>query len=120
MTNMVHPLLTLLALLSRQELAQQVRYLKAENEILRSKSPSRITLDNREHQTLGKHGEKLGGKIKKVMSIVSYWTLQKWVRSMAKGDASALETNSQERCHSLLPLLAQSTVPAHLTWKKLS
>lgn len=37
MVNIVRPLLTLLASLTRQELAQQVRYLKAENEILRSK-----------------------------------------------------------------------------------
>jgi putative transposase len=62
MINIVHPLLTLLASLSRQELAQQVRYLKAENEILHSKLPSRITLDNRERRTLVKHGVKLGGK----------------------------------------------------------
>lgn len=82
MFNIVHPLLTLLASLSRQELAQHVRYLKAENEILRSKLPSRITLDNRERRTLVKHGKMLGGKIKEVMSIISYSTFRKWVRSM--------------------------------------
>ena len=34
MVNIVHPILTLLASLTRQELAQQIRFLKAENEIL--------------------------------------------------------------------------------------
>ena len=82
MANIVHPLLTLLASLTRQELAQQVRYLKAENEILRSKLPSRITLDNRERNTLVKHGKKLGGKIKDVMTIVSYSTFRQWIRKM--------------------------------------
>ncbi|TWU54889.1 Integrase core domain protein [Rubripirellula tenax] len=82
MVNIVHPLLTLLASLTRQELAQQIRYLKAENEILRSKLPSRVTLDNRERNTLLKHGRKLGGKIKDVMTIVSYSTFRRWVRKM--------------------------------------
>ena len=82
MANIVHPLLTLLASLTRQELAQQIRYLKAENEILRSKLPKRITLDNRERNTLVKHGKKLGGKIKDVMTIVSYSTFRRWVRRM--------------------------------------
>ncbi|MGB7326659.1 MAG: integrase core domain-containing protein [Rubripirellula sp.] len=82
MANIVHPLLTLLASLTRQELAQQIRYLKAENEILRSKLPSRITLDNHERNTLVKHGKKLGGKIKDLITIVSYSTFRRWVRKM--------------------------------------
>jgi putative transposase len=77
--------LTLLASLSRQELAQQVRYLKAENQTFHSKLPTRITLDNRERRSLVKHGMKLGGKIKEVMSIVSYSTSRRWVRLMEDG-----------------------------------
>jgi len=82
MINIVHPLLTLLASLTRQELAQQIRFLKAENEILRSKLSERVPLDDRERRTLVKHGKKLGGKIKDVMSIVSNSTFRKWDRSM--------------------------------------
>jgi putative transposase len=44
--------------------------------------PARVPLDDRERRTLVKHGKKLGGKIKEVMSIVSYSTFRKWVRSM--------------------------------------
>jgi hypothetical protein len=38
--------------------------------------PNRITLDNRERNALVKHGKKLGGKIKDVMTIVSYSTFR--------------------------------------------
>ncbi|MCM2374673.1 integrase core domain-containing protein [Aporhodopirellula aestuarii] len=96
MANIVHPLLTLLASLTRQELAQQIRYLKAENEILRSKLPGRVTLDNRERNTLVKHGKKLGGKIKDVMTIVSYSTFRRWVRKM-EDDTRAPAKKSAKR-----------------------
>lgn len=82
MAALVHPLLTLLASLTRQELAQQVAYLKAENRILRSKLPDRITLNNQERRTLVKQGKKLGARIKELISIVSYSTFRKWVRSV--------------------------------------
>ena len=81
MASIIHPLLTLLASLTRQELAQQVAYLKAENQILRSKLPDRIPLSNQERRSLIKHGKKLGAKIKKLISIVSYSTFRKWVRN---------------------------------------
>jgi putative transposase len=71
MAAIVHPLLTLLASLTRQELAQQVTYLKAENAILRSKLPDRITLNNQERRRLVRHGKKLGPRIKDLISIVS-------------------------------------------------
>ena len=59
MAAIIHPLLSLLASLSRQELAQQVTYLKTENKILRSKLPDRIQLNNQERRRLVKHGLKL-------------------------------------------------------------
>jgi putative transposase len=82
MAAIIHPLLTLLASLTRQELAQQVTYLKAENQILRSKLPKRIELSNQERRRLVKHGKKLGARIKELISIVSYSTFRKWVRSV--------------------------------------
>jgi putative transposase len=82
MAAIIQPLLALLASLTRQELAQQVAYLKAENRILRSKLPDRITLNNQERRTLVRHGKKLGARIKELISIVSYSTFRKWVRSL--------------------------------------
>jgi len=85
MAAIVHPLLTLLASLTRQELAQQVTYLKAENAILRSKLPDRITLNNQERRRLIRHGKKLGPRIKDLISIVSYSTFCRWIRNMEDG-----------------------------------
>ncbi len=82
MAAIIHPLLTLLASLTRQELARQVTYLKAENQILRSKLPKRIELSNQERRRLVKHGKSLGARIKDLISIVSYSTFRKWVRSV--------------------------------------
>ncbi|QDV62437.1 hypothetical protein Mal65_15710 [Crateriforma conspicua] len=87
MAAIVHPLLTLLASLTRQELAQQVTYLKAENAILRSKLPYRITLNNQERRRLVRHGKKLGPRIKELISIVSYSTFRRWIRNMEDGPA---------------------------------
>lgn len=87
MAAMIHPLLTLLASLPRQDMAQQVTYLRAENRILRSKLPDRITLSNQERRALVRHGKSLGPRIKELISIVSYSTFRKWVRSMEDGPA---------------------------------
>lgn len=82
MAAILHPLLTLLASLPRQDLARQVTYLRAENRILRSKLPDRLKLSNQERRVLVRHGKGLGAKIKDVLSIVSYSTFRKWVRRM--------------------------------------
>lgn len=52
MAPIIHPLLTLLASLSRQELARQVTDRKAENQILWLKLPKRIELSNQERRRL--------------------------------------------------------------------
>lgn len=85
MAAIIHPLLTLLASLPRQELARQVTYLKAENQILRSKLPKRISLSNQERRKLVRHGKKLGPRIRDLISIVSYGTFRRWVNSMENG-----------------------------------
>ena len=80
MASIIHPLLILLASLTKQQLLQKITYLLAENRILRSKLPDRIRLSNQERRTLIRHGKKLGARIKDLISIVSYSTFRKWVR----------------------------------------
>ena len=70
----------MLASLTRQELARQVAYLKAENQLLRSKLPKRITLTDQQRRRLVKHGKPLGARLAGLISIVSYETFRKWVR----------------------------------------
>ena len=85
MASIIHPLLTLLASCSRQELAGQVRYLKAEHRILRTKLPKRLELSNDERRTLVRHGKQLGPRIKELISIVSYSTFRRWIRQVEEG-----------------------------------
>lgn len=82
MAAVLHPLLAMLASLTRQELVRQVAYLKAENQLLRSKLPARIALTDLERRRLVKHGKPLGAKLAGLISIVSYATFRKWVRTM--------------------------------------
>ena len=97
MAAIVHPLLTLLASLTRQELAQQVTYLKAENAILRSKLPDRITLNNQERRRLVRHGKKLGPRIKELISIVSYSTFRRWIRMMEDGPTKRPKSKGESK-----------------------
>ena len=97
MAAIVHPLLTLLASLTRQELAQQVTYLKAENAILRRKLPDRITLNNQERRRLVRHGKKLVPWIKELISIVRYSTFRRWIRNMEDGPTKRPKSKSENK-----------------------
>jgi hypothetical protein len=48
---------------TQKELARQVKYLKVENQILRSRLPKRITVTLKERNRLVKFAQKLGGKV---------------------------------------------------------
>jgi putative transposase len=80
MASIFHSLLLVIAGSTQKELARQVRYLKVENEILRSKLPARITLTPRERQRLLKYGAKLGRAIRQLVTIVSPDTFLRWIR----------------------------------------
>jgi putative transposase len=80
MTTALHPLFSLFASLTRQGLAREVAYLKAENQLLRSKLPKRITLTDQQRRSLVKHGKPLGPRLAGLLSIVSYETFRRWVR----------------------------------------
>jgi hypothetical protein len=62
MTNVFQSLLLVIAGATQKELARQVKYLKVENEILRSKLPKRITVTPKEKNRLVRFALKLGGK----------------------------------------------------------
>jgi putative transposase len=74
----------MLASLTRQELARQVQFLKAENQILRSKLPARITVTPEERRRLIKAGRKLGAAIRELISIVQPATFVRWLGAEQK------------------------------------
>ena len=63
MTRFVYPLLLLVAKATDRELAKYVEYLKAENKILRSKLPKRITVTPAKRERLVKLGKRVGSAI---------------------------------------------------------
>ncbi|WP_145091751.1 hypothetical protein [Anatilimnocola aggregata] len=63
MTNVFQSLLLVIAGATQKELARQVKYLKVENQILRSKLPKRITFTPKERVRQVKFAQKLGGKV---------------------------------------------------------
>ncbi len=80
MVTIFRSLLFVIAGATQKELARQVRYLKVENELLRSKLPSRIAITPKERQRLLKFGTKLGKAIHQLVTIVTPSTFLRWIR----------------------------------------
>ncbi len=78
--SLFRSLLLVIAGSTQRELARQVRYLKVENEILRSKLPARITVTSKERQRLVKFGAKLGKALHQLVTIVTPGTFLRWIR----------------------------------------
>lgn len=77
-------LLLVIAGATQRELARQVRYLKVESEVLRSKLPARITVTPKERQRLLTFGAKLGRAIRQLVTIVAPSTFLRWIREAKK------------------------------------
>lgn len=85
MPNIFHPLLSLIASATNNELAKYVEYLKAENKILRARLPKQVHTRRNERELLLKFGKAIGRAIEELMTIVSPATFYKWVRDENKG-----------------------------------
>ncbi len=70
MKNLYHRLLLLIAGSTQKELASQIRYLKIENEVLRSKLPKRVPVTAKERNKLVKFASKLGQALGELVTIV--------------------------------------------------
>lgn len=97
--RILHPLFSLLASMTRQELARQIAYLKAENQLLRDRLPKHLITTEKERRTLIRAGRKLGSKLRELMTIVSYETFRRWVREsrVAKPDPKSKGTPGRPR-----------------------
>ena len=81
MKKVFQALLLMLARATDRELARQVQYLKAENEILRSKLPARVSVTTQEKRRLLRFGKPLGNAIRQLISIVSPRTFFRWLQT---------------------------------------
>ena len=84
MKNIYHRLLLVIAGSTQKELASQIRYLKIENETLRSKLPKRVPVTDKERNKLVKFGSKLGKALGELVTIVHPDTLRRWIREANK------------------------------------
>ncbi|MDB5171914.1 MAG: putative transposase [Phycisphaerales bacterium] len=78
-----HPLLLLIAKSTDSELARQVEYLKAENQILRKRVTRQLRLDESEKRLLVKLGQAVGKGVSALLTAVSYRTYRRWVKLYA-------------------------------------
>jgi putative transposase len=84
MPNLFRRLLSTLAGSGRDDLRRQVQFLKAENEVLRSKISGPIRVTPAERSRLVRLGKPLGAAIRSLVSIVKPATFLKWMRDAGK------------------------------------
>lgn len=77
--SLFNSLLLVIASASQKELARQVRYLKVENEMLRSRLPQRVYVTPKERQRLIKFATGLGRAIHQLATIVKPNTILHWI-----------------------------------------
>ncbi len=75
-----HRLVEVLAGSSESALRQQVQYLRAENQVLRSRLGNHIKVTPQERARLVKFGMRLGTALASVVTIVKPLTFMKWIR----------------------------------------
>ncbi|MEX2170034.1 MAG: hypothetical protein WD851_12055 [Pirellulales bacterium] len=81
MDRLFQPLLYVIARCSRNELLRQIEFLKAENQLLRSRIPKKsIHLKPEERARLLELGKAIGPALQHLITIVSYGTYLKWRR----------------------------------------
>ncbi|MFY9255550.1 MAG: integrase core domain-containing protein [Fuerstiella sp.] len=78
--NVYTSLMLVIAGASQKELARQVSYLKAENQILRSRLPKRLILTEREKNRLVRFAKNLGSALNELATIVHPATIRRWIR----------------------------------------
>jgi len=85
MRNIYRSLLLILVGATQKELARHVRYLRIENQLLRSRLPRRLTITPQERNRLVKFGSKLGRALGHLVTIVHPDTLRRWIREDRRG-----------------------------------
>src|SRR3984957_10826069 len=113
MKNIYRSLFLVLVGATQKELARQIRYLKVENEVLRSKLPYRVPITNQERNRLVRFGAQLGQAINHLVSIVHPDTLRGWIREERRGkrrvQVAPGRRRTSEQMRRLIVKLARET-----------
>ena len=107
----ISPLLFFVAQATQRELAEQIQYLKAENEILRARLPKQLRTTREEREKLLKFGLPLGTAIQGLISIVHPATFKRWAREdvKQKGKPPRSTRRTPEQVAALIVRLARET-----------
>ncbi|MEQ1829976.1 MAG: integrase core domain-containing protein, partial [Pirellula sp.] len=109
--NIYTSLMLVIAGSTSKELARQVSYLKAENQILRSRLPERIILTHREKNRLVRFAKNLGSALNELATIVHPSTIRRWIRDasdkVAKTRKNVGRPRTAEQIEKLILKLAK-------------
>jgi putative transposase len=107
MTKIFHPLLTLIASASNNELAKYVEFLKEENKILRARVPGQIHTRPDERSRLVKLGKALGQAIEELITLVHPSTFYRWCREEKFGKKAKNPKGGQRKPRELRELVIE-------------
>ena len=109
--RMLQPLILTLARATDRQLARTIEYMKAENQLLRSRIDGPIRLKPQERRILLKYGLPLGAELKKIISIVRYETFRKWARAKpeSRPRAKVGSPRTSDEIRALVVRLASET-----------
>ncbi len=109
--NIYTSLMLVIAGSTNKELACQVSYLKAENQILRSRLPDRLSLTHREKNRLVRFAKNLGSALNHLATIAHPSTIRKWIRDasgrVAKPRKNVGRPRTAEQIEKLILKLAK-------------
>ncbi len=97
MRNLYHSLLLMIATSTQKELARHVRFLKVENQILRSKLSARVPVTAKEKNRQIRFAERLGRALDQLTTIVHPDTLHRWIRESKKGRRTKCGNDRRKR-----------------------
>ena len=89
---LLNPILVFLSQITHSAFLRQIAYLKAENQILRSRLPKAVQTTPAERSLLVRLGVPLGSAIQDILGIVHYKTFLRWVRDEKAGKSGEKKT----------------------------
>lgn len=102
-----HPLLSLIASASSNELARYVEFLKEENKILRARVPGQIHTKPDERSRLVKLGKSLGQAVEELITLVAPSTFYRWCHEEKSGKKKPNPKGGQRKPRELRELVIE-------------
>lgn len=107
-----NPLLVFLLHMTQSILLRQIAYLKAENQILRSRCPKNVQTTPAERALLVRLGRPLGNAIQEMLSLVHYKSFLRWLRE------EKIPSNKKTKRHPGRPPIPQNVEELILRFAK--